>query len=954
MTGTILLGIALMLGAGPAVAALSGSPPQTRFVPDIEVYPQNFALAQDARSIVYIGNSDGVLTFDGEHWALIPLPNHDLVRSLASDGGKRVYVGGYGTFGFLEDDATGQPVYHDLSARFKPQINGDDISDIWDTLITPQGIVFRAVKHLFLYDPATDSLRTWRNSSRFGAAAEMNGKLIVQFRGEGLKQLVGGEWQLLPGTEQLGGLVYDFVPLADGGLLLLSTDGKWREFRDGKVAPHPMPAGLPASSHFSRGRELADGTLALASDEGLVWFVSPDGGTPRYARLSAGFLAGLIRANDGGLLAIGDEALFHVEWPARWTITGAHSGLLGSLHGLRQWNGEWYALSGAGVFRSRNDRYFAPLDWTAHEAWDLLPIDRASALLAESYALLEVRDGRLQPLSDTHLYPRVLLRSRFDPDRVYVGTELGFAVLHRRQGRWRVLLNHENSVAPRINSIVEAGPSKVWLGSERGGLELVTFNDDATDVIDLDEMGTSQGLVYGTTRSAFLLQLSSGALIASTPAGGFRWTGTRFVADDLGGLDTVRRPEEWVTLAAAPNGDLWAYTYNHVYRRPAGKSWQREDIAKLQPGAIDSLSFDTRGGVLFSAGNQVLRYDSSLAEAPSGKPPQVLLRSVEMIHPDGRRERLPLHSDKPLEYPQGEFALTFRFALPEYATIKHDRYRARLAGFEDQFSGWDGSSQYTYSRFRPVDYSFKLQGRDGHGRISTAPDFDFRVVPPWYASTWAKAVWFTLILASLLIIAVLLARHRTHQLAAEKLRLEHMVAARTRELEVANRQLESMAHLDGLTGIPNRRRMDDYLKQVWNQCVDRHRHVSVLLIDVDHFKDFNDRHGHLAGDRLLKRLVEILGHSLRRTEDLLARFGGEEFLVVLPGADLPTAQEVAEAMRQQVESSSLGTTISVGIATCVPTPDMQLSSLIKEADRAMYAAKSMGRNRVAPHEAEAI
>lgn len=949
-----MLGIALMLGTGSAVAALAGSPPQTRFVPDIEVFPQNFALVQDARSIVYVGNSDGVLTFDGEHWALTPLPNHDLVRSLAYDGDRRVYVGGYGTFGYLEDDPTGRPVYHDLAARFQAQINGDDIADIWDTAVTSQGVVFRAVKHLFLYDPVRQSLKTWRDPNRFGAVAEVGGKLIAQFRGEGLKQLIDGKWHMLPGTQALAGLVYDFVPLAERGLLMLSTDGGWRIYRDGKVSTFPVPDGLPASSHFSRGRELPDGTLALASDEGRIWFVEPDGSKPRSVRLSGGFLAGLIAANDGGVLAIGDEALYHVEWPARWAVTGAHSGLLGDLHGLRQWAGHWYALSGAGVFQSEGDRYFRPQSWTSHEAWDLLPVDDQSALLAESYSLLEIRDGKAHAISDNHFYPRVLLRSRYDPDRVYVGTELGFAVLLRRQGRWRLVLNHENGIAPRINSIVEAGPSQVWMGSDRGGLELVTFNDEGTHVLDLNSPGDAEGLVYGSRHAASIRLLPDQSLVVSTPAGIFRRDGDRFLADDLDGLDSLRQTDEWVMLAAAPNGDLWAYTYNHLYYRPEGKSWRREDVAKLQPGAIESLTFDGEGGALFGAGNQILRYDTTLTDAPSGKPPRILLRSVEMLHPDGHRERLPLNSAKPLAFPQGEFALAFRFALPEYDTTEHNRYRARLAGFEKQYSGWDNASQYTYSRFRPVDYRFELQGRDSHGRVSTAPAFAFHIVPAWYATGWAKGLWFAVVLLSLLVIAFLLARNRTHQLAKEKLRLEHMVAARTRELEVANRQLESMAHLDGLTGIPNRRRLDDYLKQVWAQCIERHRHVSVLLIDVDHFKHFNDKYGHLAGDRLLKRLVEILGHSLRRTEDLLARFGGEEFLVVLPGADSATAQEVAEAMRQQVEESSLGATISVGIAACIPTADMPLSRLIKQADRAMYAAKSLGRNRVASHEAEAL
>jgi diguanylate cyclase (GGDEF)-like protein len=173
-----------------------------------------------------------------------------------------------------------------------------------------------------------------------------------------------------------------------------------------------------------------------------------------------------------------------------------------------------------------------------------------------------------------------------------------------------------------------------------------------------------------------------------------------------------------------------------------------------------------------------------------------------------------------------------------------------------------------------------------------------------------------------------------------------MVTDRTRELEDANRRLETIAHVDGLTGIPNRRRLDDYLNSVWASSSVRGRPLAVLAIDVDHFKRYNDQHGHLAGDQLLKSLATRLTRCLRRTEDLIARYGGEEFIAVLPGADLEVASEVAELMRARVEESTLGATVSIGVASAIPGESARLEALVGDADAALYAAKHAGRNCV--------
>ena len=179
----------------------------------------------------------------------------------------------------------------------------------------------------------------------------------------------------------------------------------------------------------------------------------------------------------------------------------------------------------------------------------------------------------------------------------------------------------------------------------------------------------------------------------------------------------------------------------------------------------------------------------------------------------------------------------------------------------------------------------------------------------------------------------------------------------TRKLDDANQELTRLSSLDGLTGIPNRRQFDDTLLREWRRSSRQRRPLSILLCDVDFFKQFNDGYGHQVGDECLKAVARTLKDVLRRPADMVARYGGEEFAAVLPDTDIAGALQVAEALRAAVEALGIThrfsratkvVTISVGAATAVPArQDGSPMPLLKMADEALYAAKENGRNRVA-------
>jgi diguanylate cyclase (GGDEF)-like protein len=175
------------------------------------------------------------------------------------------------------------------------------------------------------------------------------------------------------------------------------------------------------------------------------------------------------------------------------------------------------------------------------------------------------------------------------------------------------------------------------------------------------------------------------------------------------------------------------------------------------------------------------------------------------------------------------------------------------------------------------------------------------------------------------------------------------------ELEAANRKLEQLSMSDGLTGIANRRCFDQRLAADWARLAQEGRPLALLLVDADHFKALNDARGHLYGDECLRELARLCTRFADGDADLVARFGGEELILLLPGRDLGTASRIAERLRREIEAAAMAhpaspvgphLTVSIGVSALRPDAAYPPEQLIAAADHALYAAKARGRNRV--------
>lgn len=175
------------------------------------------------------------------------------------------------------------------------------------------------------------------------------------------------------------------------------------------------------------------------------------------------------------------------------------------------------------------------------------------------------------------------------------------------------------------------------------------------------------------------------------------------------------------------------------------------------------------------------------------------------------------------------------------------------------------------------------------------------------------------------------------------------------DLQSLNKKLERLSNYDGLTGVLNRRAFDEAVQNEWKRALREDTELSLILVDIDYFKDYNDGYGHLAGDDCLKLVAATLSKVVKRSSDIIARYGGEEFVILLPNTGLAEAIKLAERCRvsimdlKQPHSGSAVNpclTISLGVSTVSPELDFNMRTFIEAADTCLYEAKLNGRNRV--------
>ena len=924
--------IAALVGCAylsPSLASIdwTGQPIVERFEIPLPVLPQHYAVALGSDGTVYVGSFDGLLIGDGERWSHLELEG-SMVRSLLIDG-SRLYVGGYDTYGFVERDEFGRHIYTDLSTARPSNAASQGFADIWRIVKTRDGIHFGALRDTFVFNPDSADQRHFSHAGRFGAVQECAGETWLQFRGEGFRAWRAGKWQPLAHTASLTDLVSNLIPLGERCFGIGRSAGLF--IVDGsELQAIPSPPGFEADAVHA-AIALDETTIMMTTATGTILVFDVESRRLQRFAIHAGFLTDVVRSGDQ-ILVSATTVLYRFSWPSPFASLGSMEAGRSSFTGARVLDDRVLLFADSDVYElvanADGDVLTQPLRWTTEATYDFLPgAAGRPPLLAGGHSLFERAPERL---IDAATYPRLLLPDVYDASVVFVGSEQGLRQLRWADGTFALTPAIESEADRLVDSIVQVDPETAYVGISRSGVVRLRMDASRT-IVARQPLNTTQDDVDAHVFS------DNGLPMASLPSGVYRIEGDALVVDEsFGALLELRKRDELLNFVSGSDR-LWAFTSTQVFYRDHN-GWREVPFSHPTIGLIVDVEPLQRGRVLIVGSDGVLQYDSTIG-SNADTTSQLRITAALRIDASGNEHPLPISPADRIVLAPSDLGIRFQFALSGLRPMNRAMYRGRLVNYEPEFSAWERSGGYTYTRLRPGDYALQIEARDASGAIYSAPLYPIQFSAKWHEITWVRAALMALAILTTLMVGTLLYWRRTRL-------LRQLVAARTSELADANKRLDELAHHDALTQLPNRRRFDHYLQAIWTACTLQQRAVALLVIDVDHFKAYNDRHGHAAGDALLQAIAQVLRASVRRSEDLVARYGGEEFIVIMPGAHLAAAVSAGEQLRLAVLSAQLGVSVSIGAASAVPSAEHSSTQLFEIADRALYRAKQAGRNRV--------
>ena len=796
---------------------------------------------------------------------------------------------------------------------------------------------------------------------------DREGTLWVGTNGGGVCRFEGDRFVPLNSPQPLPNpTVYAICQTRDGALWLGTYGGGLCRILNGRMETYTTRDGL------SNNRVLG---LYQDKDDNL-WIATFGGGICRYARgrwdalttanglpynVAWGFFedresnlwvgldgGGLLRMSDGSFTTFGAQ-----EGLSNDFVIGIYEARSGDL---------WITTNGGGINLMRNGRF------SAVTSKDGLPNDLIRSICEDSLGGLWVgTDGggaarlaggrirvidRSQGLSSN----RVIAVKSDRSGNLWAGTNGGGLNLIR-EGSVKVL-QERSGQASMVNLIFEDRSGRLWIGSYGGGLGILE-GDHLTGFPGQADIGKAivsniledpDGTLWLGTIGSGLLRLRKGVLQRFTRRDGLYDDVAYEVLDD--GLGYL-----WMSgnkgVYRAARKDLDAFAEGRSESIPCVSFGKADGMksAECNGGFVPAGSRTRDGRLWFPTMRGICVVDPSRLIFNNLAPPVL----VERVVVNGSA----LDLSRPVVLPPGRNRVEIHYTGLSFVAPSKVKFRYLLDGFEATWVDANTRRVAYYTNIPPGRYTFRVTACNNDGVWSQVGASLAMIQRPDFYQTW----WFYTLCAVTLLLAgpgIYLARVRN--LSNRQRELEALVGERTqalqganRKLEQANARLETLSAEDPLTGLANRRRFDEHLALQWGQLGRSQRPLSLVMVDLDCFKSYNDTLGHPKGDECLARVAGVLAASASRAGDLSARYGGEEFALILFDTDAEGALALAEQVRSTVQAlgilhprSLAGTvvTVSAGVATAIPGEASSAKDLLDLADQALYRAKQEGRNRV--------
>jgi diguanylate cyclase (GGDEF)-like protein len=921
------LATALLLALAASVIA------DERGLPLIEIHEQRrhgagsqvFDVTQAADGMLYFGGLKGVTTYDGAWWRTLALPNESAVFSVESGRGPELAVGAVDELGWVAPDPNGTLEFHSLRPFLPAEQR--NVGDVRAICTTGSG---------FLY-VAEQAVLSWSGGApRIVADLRAKPELMPRcFRSRNTTYvaLAGGLQRYDESTGALVRAGYDgktvdaVLPFGNRDLVVVRGEGlyaggtpfqsganEW--LRDKMIV---TAAVLPGNRFLIGSRQ--DGVLILDANGGMEQYLDSGAGLPGHV------LSGSTVDREGSLWLAYYGSIARLELDSPVTMIDTRRGLRGSPNSIGRHQGRLYITSSHGLFASDGSGAFTPVGGLPVPVWDVVSLGDELLISTREGVFLGTGDQVPRRIEGTEsVVAYSMLRSKKDPAQIWLATKRGVASIRRGPGGWTYAGVLPDS-PPHTHNIVEVADG-LWAGTVFEGAvhfdlsstppRVERYGKGELHVAEIDGRAvvTDSGVIY---------EPDHGRLTRHSSLGHLR--------------------DDFYLVAQDTHGNVWTNATPPQLVLRLGDGRYAADPIRIGSVDVPKVSqIKPDGDVVWLASpDAVHRYEATRPPAPLPQPAPLIRRAVTA-------DEKPVLA--PLDPSFGRVRIEFAPSSYRPGVV----YQYRLDPVDVNWSAWIAQPSIDYTNLDHGDYTFRVRARGAGGTTSDETRWSFSVLPPWYRTRAALMVW--LLLAAIVI--ALIVRLRTTALTRQAQRLRALVEDRTDELQQANAHLERLSLLDELTGIANRRYFQRALVEDWRNSHEQQQPLALILFDLDYFKQLNDRYGHAAGDAALIRVARHLsrrsrrsGDFMNRSKDLVARIGGEEFALVLAHTSEEEAVRIADTLRAGIErlpieltGGSVHVTASAGVAAVVPRDSESWNTLLRDADRALYAAKAAGRNCV--------
>lgn len=782
-------------------------------VPYIQNYPkgtynsgnQNWSVAQDKNGMMYFGNAEGLLVYDGRYWQQYAMPHRQIVRSVATDNNGRVYTGSYGDFGYWAYQNK-RFTYHSLINLIPGSHSITD--EIWKIYVDKNRVIFQSFSAIYIYQH--QQITVIKEQSPYLFLYRIGGRFFAEGLKRGLFELKGNHLTQLQGSESMHSIL-SILPYKNGSFLLgTSKDGLF--IYDGKsFKPFNSPANdFLKDYQLNNGVRVLDKYYAYGTILNGLIIIDEDGNVVQQINKASGLqnntILSLYADNEKNLWAGLDNGIDRIELDSPLYFYFDKTGKFGTVYSSIIFNNRIYLGTNQGLFYSNWTNHNNTFDFrivpnSQGQVWDLSLID-GQLICGHNNGTFKVSGDQIEKISALSggwtIKP---LRSA--PSYLIQGTYNGLALYKKTgDGKWTFAWHISGFNAPSRH-VEEDSKGDIWVSHAYKGLNRLTLSPDLKQVTHDRHFDQKSGLPSDYNVHVFTLENRT---VFSTDSG-------FYIYDDLS--DRFNKYEVLnKKLGAFATSNNIINAGNHLYwfinhGRVALVDFSQPNQLKVRSGVFsvlnghmvqyyENISRISDGLYLISVddGFVIYRTNDNTPSVPQ-KVPDVLIRRVDDITDKYRTLSESNDSTNTLQIPFSRNNIRIAYALPYYRQ-SNIRFQYYLSGYSNEWSDWTAATQKDFTNLTWGNYTFMVRAQlDGY-KLSKTTVLHFEILPPWYANKWA---WFVYLAA--LVIVLLVAKNiyerklqRDHQKIADRLQKEQEEILRleteTNERNIARLQTEKL------------------------------------------------------------------------------------------------------------------------------------------------------------------